>query len=485
MSSIAPRRSPASQRHALLGCESAQALVAYRGGAPVDAAHFLHDVLRTAEGLPDRRHVLNFCADRYRFAVMLCAAIVRGQVTLLPPTTTPNVIRAMRDFAPDAYFVADDPQTQVDLPREQKSGLAQTAEFQKALAQLGKEGNGLPRHELPADDDAVPRGFEVPTIPADQVIACVFTSGTTGEPQPNLKTWGGLVLDVREEAQRLVLGPGHAILGTVPPQHMYGFESTVLLPLICGATLTDARPFYPADIDAAVRRVPAPRTMFTTPFHLRAWMESGDPAPIEMLVSATAPLSVGLAREAEERTGAVLYEIYGCTEAGQVATRRTSQSFEWEAFEGLRVWNEGSQAMVSGGHVERPTPLMDIIEADAGGKRFMLHGRIADLVNIAGKRNSIGYLDHQLTSIPGVVDGAFFHPDESEIDGVTRLMAFVVAPQLEVAQVLAALRERIDAAFMPRPLVRVERLPRQLTGKLPREALRALAEQARRGPKDE
>jgi hypothetical protein len=76
---------------------------------------------------------------------------------------------------------------------------------------------------------------------------------------------------------------------------------------------------------------------------------------------------VGLARQAEERTGAKLLEIYGCTEAGQVATRRTSQTFEWEAFEGLRVWNEGSQAMVSGGHVERPTPLMDIIEPDADG----------------------------------------------------------------------------------------------------------------------
>ena len=30
---------------------------------------------------------------------------------------------------------------------------------------------------------------------------------------------------------RFGVGPGHTILGTVPPQHMYGFESTVLLPL--------------------------------------------------------------------------------------------------------------------------------------------------------------------------------------------------------------------------------------------------------------
>jgi len=40
------------------------------------------------------------------------------------------------------------------------------------------------------------------------------------------------------------------------------------------------------------------------------------------------------------------------------------------------------------------------------------------------------------------------------------------------------LRKRIDAAFMPRPLVLVERLPRQATGKLSREALRALAAEA-------
>jgi acyl-coenzyme A synthetase/AMP-(fatty) acid ligase len=312
------------------------------------------------------------------------------------------------------------------------------------------------------------------------VVACVFTSGSTGEPRPHFKRWGALVRNIRAEAARLAVGPRHAILGTVPPQHMYGFESTVMLPLLAGATLTAERLYYPADIDAAIGRASAPRTMFTTPFHLRAWLECGEVAPIETLVSATAPLPVELAREAERRTGAALYEIYGCTEAGQVATRRTSQSPEWEAFDGMRVWNDGAQAMVSGGHVEEPTPLMDVIEVHGDGSRFLLHGRIADLVNIAGKRNSIGYLDHQLTSIPGVDDGAFFMPDEAESGGVTRLMAFVVAPALTSEQILAALRERIDPAFMPRPLLQVERLPRTLTGKLPREQLRALAQRARK-----
>jgi acyl-coenzyme A synthetase/AMP-(fatty) acid ligase len=193
------------------------------------------------------------------------------------------------------------------------------------------------------------------------------------------------------------------------------------------------------------------------------------------LVSATAPLSAVLAREAEERTGATLIEIYGCTEAGQVATRRTSDSPEWEALDGLRIWNDGHQAMVAGGHVEQPTCLQDVIEVRGDGSRFLLHGRTADMINIAGKRNSLGYLNHHLAAIPGVLDAAFFLPDGEDPDGVARLMAFAVAPTLDAAAILAALRERIDSAFLPRPLVLVESLPRSLTGKLSREALRALA----------
>ena len=54
-----------------------------------------------------------------------------------------------------------------------------------------------------------------------------------------------------------------------PAQHMYGFESTVLLALLSGNALSAERPFYPADVAAAVRRVPQPRVLVTTPIHLR------------------------------------------------------------------------------------------------------------------------------------------------------------------------------------------------------------------------
>ena len=135
----------------------------------------------------------------------------------------------------------------------------------------------------------------------------------------------------------------------------------------------------------------------------------------------------------------------------------------------------------SGGHVEQPTPLADEIEL-LTTERFLLHGRTADLINIAGKRSSLGYLNHQLNALPGVADGAFFMPDDQPIDdeNVTRLMAFVVAPGMTAATLLAALRERIDAIFIPRPIVLLDSLPRNSTGKLPRDTLAALARKHQR-----
>ncbi|HLO64235.1 MAG TPA: beta-hydroxyacyl-ACP dehydratase, partial [Azonexus sp.] len=112
------------------------------------------------------------------------------------------------------------------------------------------------------------------------------------------------------------------------------------------------------------------------------------------------------------------------------------------------------------GHVEGRVALSDIIEL-LPDHRFLLHGRHADLINIAGKRTSLAYLNHQLGAVPGVVDGAFFLPDEEDPDGITRLTAFVVAPGLTARQITVALRERIEAIFLPRPLVLLDKLPRR------------------------
>jgi acyl-coenzyme A synthetase/AMP-(fatty) acid ligase len=446
----------------LLSHAGPDTIVAYRSGRPVPAWHFLADVARVAAALPNGNHVLNVCSDRYRFTVGFAASLVAGKVSLLPSTHTPEVIRQLTLFAPDVFCLTDDPNCDMDLPR--------TYYPEPASSWLSS---------------LEPQPWEIPAIDPRQLTAYVFTSGSTGTPLPYKKTWGRLLRCVHDGAHRLGLDKQpHTIIGTVPPQHMYGFESSVLLGLQTGGAVCAERPFYPADICNTVATAPRPRALISTPVHLRALLAAEVALPeTDLIVSATAPLPRDLAREVENSFGTRLLEIYGSTETGQIATRRTAETAEWQLWPGVQLTVQDGQAWAQGGHVEQPTAMCDVIELTEGD-RFLLHGRTADLVNIAGKRSSLAYLNHQLNSIQGVVDGTFFFPDESHASstGVTRVAAFVVAPTLEPSLLVEELRRRIDPVFLPRPLLFVDRLPRNNTGKLPQDALRELAARHLRTP---
>lgn len=430
---------------------SPDSIVAWRADGPVTLRRFLAEARRLAVLFPAGRHLLNLCADRYRFSVGLAAAILTRKVSLLPPTHTPGVVRQIKDFAPDVFCLTDSDAFAVDLPRLQ-----------------------YPVMDTAGGTDA----FEIPQIDVRQRVAVVFTSGSTGTPLPHDKTWGGLVGSVQAEASSLGLlrDAPCTIVGTVPPQHMYGFESTVLMCWSNGNALCHARPFYPADICQALEAVPAPRVLVSSPAHLRALLDAGLELPeVSLVVSATAPLSDSLAQNVEALCHAPLMEIYGSTETGLIATRRPTQAAEWQLLPGIKLTARDDCVYASGGHIETLTALSDVIEPLADGQ-FLLHGRIADLVNIAGKRHSLASLNHLLSTIPGVVDGAFYMPDDAGHDHIARLAACVVAPGLDAPRLLKALREHIDPVFLPRPLLFVEALPRNGTGKLPRAALQALVQ---------
>jgi acyl-coenzyme A synthetase/AMP-(fatty) acid ligase len=438
----------------LLGPGSADAVVARRDGVAISRRQYLADAAALAERLPRAGAMLNLSVDRYRFAVGLGAALLRGHTCLLPPNHTAHTVERLRARFANAY----------------------------ALVEAGGERDDLPSiaHDAAAADAAGDAAN--PSLAADFIAAFVLTSGSTGDPVPHAKPWGLLATSARSEAARLAEAMGRAslagvtLVATVPAQHMYGFESSVLIALHGGAAFDAGRPFYPADVVATLAATPPPRALVTTPFHLKALLESGLEMPrVELVVCATAPLAPQLAAQAEAAFGAPLLEIYGCTEAGQVATRRTTAGAEWRSFDGLVLSGNDEQAVVSGGHVPEPTPLADVLEV-LGPDTFRLLGRSNDLVNIAGKRSSLGHLNFHLNAIEGVLDGAFWIPAEAgDGAGVARLVAFVVAPGLRREQLLAGLRQRVDAAFLPRRVVHVEALPREATGKLTAARLAELA----------
>jgi acyl-coenzyme A synthetase/AMP-(fatty) acid ligase len=128
---------------------------------------------------------------------------------------------------------------------------------------------------------------------------------------------------------------------------------------------------------------------------------------------------------------------------------------------------------VKGSAVPVATRLSDVLRLD-DARHFRLYGRANDLIHVAGRRSSLGHLNYHLNSLEGVQDGAFWLPDDVP-DGVVRPVAFVVAPELSAAAIIAGLRTRLEPVFVPRRVVHVESLPREATGKLTTQALRAFA----------
>jgi len=406
------------------------------------------DFRATASSLAlESDHVINLCASRYAFLAGFAAALAGRKTTLLPPSSAAAIV-------------------------------AETAAAYGACSIIDDHTMG--------SRFAPSRGAASLVAPSQDFVALIgHTSGSTGGPTAHRKSWSSLraTAALNAAAIRRVLPPGAGqpwIVATVPSQHMYGMELAALLPLLCGFSIHAGQPLFPADVAQALSAVPAPRVLVSTPVHLRSLLESGVSLPaIAVVVSATAPLPPELARDVEGRFGTTLLEMFGSTETCVIATRRSARELAWHPYPGITLEPAASGTLVSAPWLAGPTLLQDVLEVGAEG-RFTVIGRNSDLIEVAGKRASLAELTRRLTSLPGVQDAYVLQADAPDAIGVRRVAALVVAPGLSSGAVLDLLRPLVDAAFLPRPLVLVEALPRNQVGKIPRsEVLKMLREPAR------
>ena len=444
-------RDPSANDPSPASLPAGEGAIAFDGRGAVSRATFAAQVRALAARLPAAGHAVNLCEDRYRFLVAFCAVALRGQANLLPPSRTRAAIDEVRALHPDSYCIGDGDDCGCDAP---------PAEGQAHFVRLPDE---LPLLDGPplSLDEAMP-------------VAIGFTSGSTGAPTANAKTLRGFRASTAQNLAALAhLCPPDArlqVVATVPPQHMYGVELSVMLPLLAGVSVHRDRPFFPGDIARALREAGGARLLVTTPVHLRALLASGVALPpLAGIVTATAPLAPALAAEAEARFGCEVREMFGATETCILASRRTAREEAWTPFDGVRLQPRPDGTLVHARHLARPVLLADLVEVGDDG-RFVLRGRQADLLEIAGKRASLADLTRRLLEIPGVRDGAVFQLD-GEDGGVRRIAAAYASDTLDEAAVLQALRRSVDPVFLPRPLRRVAALPRNETGKLPRAAL--------------
>lgn len=435
---------------------SPERIIAIHRGEPVSAARFERHARALAETLPSGSHAVNLCEDRYRFLVALCAVAIRGQVNLLPPSRAQGVVAETLFNYPEAYALGDGPfEPGREIERDIRSAGWRMPEVLEEV-----EGPPL-------------------MVGEDAVVLIGFTSGSTGRPTANAKTWGGFRVSTTQNLAALssLWGAGmHAnVVATVPPQHMYGMELSIMLPLLADVGVHGGRPFFPEDVACVLRETPAPRLLVTTPFHLRALVESGVALPtLAGIVSATAPMPEALARQAESRYGCELREMFGSTETCVIACRRPALTPAWTPLPGVTVQPQPDGSLVHAAHLPTPVALADVVEVDRDGS-FQLRGRQGDLLEIAGKRASLNELTYRLMSVPGVEDGVVFQLEPSVTGGVARIAALAVAPGMNSADILRLMCMHVDPVFLPRKLRCVATLPRNETGKLPRaELLRLL-----------
>ncbi|WP_019606308.1 AMP-binding protein [Teredinibacter turnerae] len=423
----------------LLCTRPQDAVIAHYRGQPLTVAGLVATAESLAATLEPGCEVINLCGNRVHFLIVFCAVLLRGGKSILPPNRQPGTIVELANGGQSPRFVFFDEGIELG-------------------AMASQRWRKLERLDISSDEAFT----GMPRIPLDDNLVEVYTSGSTGVPKKLVKTW------------RILAGTGEKLcaaldsnatcwdlVATVPCQHMYGLEASVIVPLRGQFAIVEHTPFYPEDVVEKVAQCERPVRLVTTPVHLRAVVQSHSqlPASLQQIISATAPLAEPIARAAEDAGVAEVYEIFGFSEAGSVATRRTLAGPRWQLLRGFRFEHE-DKVMLYADHLPKAEPFPDELEL-VGDSQFRFLARAGDHLNIGGKRMSLADLSAKLLAIPGVVD-AHLYIDKQ---GDARPVGFVVT-DLSVREVLHALSHRVDPVFLPRPFKKVPQVMRNATGKV-------------------
>lgn len=329
--------------------------------------------------------------------------------------------------------------------------------------------------------DARSRDGEAPgPWSSDRQLVTLVTSGTTGTPEPRVKTAEQLLGEVQALGAALGWGEHDRALATVPLHHLYGLLFGFLLPVSRGAAVvvgarTEPLVFHPEVVADAVREAGATR-LVTVPAHLELFFDARvDLSGLTQIVSSAAPLLPERARAFEDRFGIEVLDVLGSTETGGIGTRRAARETRYRPLPGVELEVDDEQRLwvISSFSSEPGTKLAtgDRGALDSDGL-FAHFGRNDGVVKVGGKRISLQEIERIARECAGVRDVAAWSEKVTGLRGEE--LRLVVAGDVDISALRAFLAERLDAVFVPRRFRRVEAIPRSDRGKIERAALEAL-----------
>ena len=461
----------------------------------ISLGEILYTVDYLADKIPAHQHLLNLYEERYYFLLGFLLGLKQQSISLFPSTVTPHVLTHLKDSYNDILVLSEQAPLQGNL---------QTFDLKVQL----RDKDFLPYQQNTNKEN----DLRLPEVELNTNVAIIFTSGSTGQPKPYIKQWNDLLIasehlthtlfsDIENKNQ--TANTLFALLATVPAQHMYGLEASIMVALQNGFLIHSDKAFFPQDITHCLEELMQfalsndqniETHLITTPLHLKACIKTEVLLPgIKQFISATAPLETELAQSCEQLYGADVMEIFGCTEVGSMAYRRTVQSDQWTVLDdiNLKALDE-HEIQINTTRSIKQFLFNDVIEL-LDEHHFILKGRKEDLINIAGKRTSLAYLNHHLQSYNELNDACFYQSSIEKQSNTqnkknkvseTRLVAFVVLNHSEsidakdkkqiTTKIRSHLQQSIETVFLPKKIYFVESLPRNPTGKLPQSELKKL-----------
>jgi long-chain acyl-CoA synthetase len=345
--------------------------------------------------------------------------------------------------------------------------------------------------------------------PSDLAVL-MFTSGTAGAPRAAMLTHGNLLSNL-EQVQQVPSRrqqPDDVVFGVLPMFHIFGLNVVLGPTLYAGSRVVLVERFDPASGLEAIERhgitiVTGPPTMWA------AWgsLPGVDPrafSTVRLAVSGAAKLPVETAQLIEDRFGLHLDEGYGLTETSPVVTSATGTEAPWGSI-GLplpgvqlrivdadgddvlvgdagEIWVHGPN--VFGGYLDDPEATANALTDDGWLRTGDLaviddHGfvfivdRAKDLIIVSGFNVFPAEVEDVLIEHPSIEGCAVVgvpHPHSGE--AVKAYVVLAPGRAAEEDDIVAWCTERLARYKCPSKVMFVDELPRGLSGKVLRRALR-------------
>jgi long-chain acyl-CoA synthetase len=382
-------------------------------------------------------------------------------------------------------------------------------------SQLAEKLDGIAVKTILAEElPAGPEESQPAPADLDDLAVLLYTSGSTGSPKGVRLSHRNLLANANAAAKATGFRPEDVVLGALPPFHTFALTTTVLAPLLSGASVVNTPRFHPENaLDLMAAEGISVLLGVPSMYRLMARAQKSKPRNLKnlrLVASGGERLPEKIRRKFEQAFGVEICEGYGMTECSPVVAinrpDRNKPGTVGPPLEHLEVvivdddgqhlpadsdgeiWVRGDSVMAGYLDNEAETEKAlhpdgwlrtgDIGRLDTDGF-LSITGRIKELIIVGGENVHPSEVEDAALSHPGVAECSAIGI-ENEQRGEQIVLAVVSAAQKPATpdEIKAHCRQLLAAYKIPRKIIILEELPKGHTGKVNRQLLTKLLKES-------